>query len=63
LPVKYSDLGDILWFKQGVYIFTNASFSHNSSGTTVNVTAKDKMCALNGEVGGSLPASIDFGTE
>ena len=60
LPVKYHNLGDILWFKGGLYIFTNASFSHNSSGTTVNVSAKDKMCALNGEVGGIIPDTVLF---
>ena len=28
---------------------------------TISIGGKDKMCLLNGDVGGSLPASIDFG--
>lgn len=60
LPVKYQDLEDILWFKGGTYIFTNASFTHNTSSITINVTAKDKMCALNGEVGGTIADTVLF---
>lgn len=55
---KYKYLGDILWFKAGTYVFTNASFVHNASSLTVNVTAKDKMCLLNGDVGGVIPDTI-----
>lgn len=60
LPVKYKGEGDILWFKQGVYVFNTASFQHNSTNTTVSVTAKDKMCLLNGDVGGTIPDTVIF---
>ena len=52
LPIQYKDYGEIIWFNGGVYVFTNASFTHNASNITVNVSAKDKMGLLNGEVGG-----------
>lgn len=60
LPKQYSNLGDILWFKEGVFIFVTASFTHNANNTSVNVTAKDKMCLLNGEVGGIIPDTVIF---
>ncbi len=51
----------ILWFPQGVFLITD--FSLNSSSTSaVNLTMsiKDKMCLLNGDVGGKLPAYVQF---
>ena len=29
---------------------------------TISLQGKDKMCLLNGEVGGTLESSVDFGT-
>ena len=52
---------DIIWFKQGTYIFTNFNTSRSTNNFTISLQGKDKMCLLNGEVGGSLEASIDFG--
>lgn len=60
LPINYKSLGEILWFKQGLFVFTKASFSHNASGTTVNVTAQDKMCLLNGTCGGTIADFVTF---
>lgn len=56
-----SNYPDIIWFKQGTYIITSFSQSLNTSNSTINISGKDKMCLLNGEVGGSLEASVDFG--
>lgn len=53
---------DIIWFKQGIYVFTSFNTSRSSSNFTISLQGKDKMCLLNGEVGGSLESSIDFGT-
>ena len=58
LGQKYKSEGDILWFKCGTYVFTNASFTHNASSISVSVNAKDKMCLLNGEVGGTIPDTV-----
>ena len=57
LPKKYIE-DDIIWFKSGTYVFINASFSHNATNTSVTVNAKDKMCLLTGEVGGTIPDTV-----
>ena len=57
-----SDYPDIIWFPQGIYLITNFSTSHSPTGLNINISGKDKMCLLNGEVGGSLESSVDFGT-
>ena len=53
---------EIIWFKQGTYVFTSISMNVQSNNYTINLSGKDKMCLLNGEVGGSINASTDFGT-
>jgi hypothetical protein len=54
---------DIIWFPQGLYLITSFKTSASTSGYTISLTAKDKMCLLNGDVGGSINAlSYDFGT-
>lgn len=55
------DYPDIIWFKQGIYVITSFNSSLTNSNYTISINGKDKMCLLNGEIGGSLPASIDFG--
>lgn len=56
---KYVDY-DILWFPLGLYIVSSVSISQNLTGIDVDLSLKDKMCLLNGECGGTLPASITF---
>jgi hypothetical protein len=56
---KYTDY-DILWFPQGVYVIQNPSISHSTGGASVSMQLKDKMCLLNGECGGVIPASTQF---
>ena len=51
---------NIIWFKQGIFVINQPSISHNSQGVVVSLTCKDKMCLLNGECGGGLPASVIF---
>lgn len=58
-----SNYPEIIWFPQGVYAITGFNTSHSTSGCTISISGKDKMCFLNGDLGGSLTASIDFGTE
>ena len=52
---------EIIWFKQGTYVFTSLNMSVQSNGFNININGKDKMCLLNGEVGGNINASTDFG--
>lgn len=54
---------DIIWFKQGTFIISTFSCSVGVNNYTINIQGKDKMVLLNGEVGGTVPASWDFGTE
>ena len=51
---------DILWFPLGCFIISSVSISHTLSGTSLSLQLKDKMCLLNGECGGVLPASVIF---
>ena len=60
IDIKYPD---IIWFPQGVYVITSFNTSQSTNNYTVSISGKDKMCLLNGEVGGNLPASVDFGVE
>lgn len=49
----------IFWFPQGVFFIS--SFSCSSSTTnvvTIQLSLKDKMCGLNGTVGGKFPAAV-----
>lgn len=54
---------DIVWFPQGIYAITAFNSTYNATSYTINISGKDKMCFLNGDLGGSLTASIDFGIE
>lgn len=51
---------DIIWFPQGVYIITSFSTALATNSYTINIQGKDKMCMLNGEVGGSITAPTQF---
>lgn len=53
---------DIIWFPQGIYVITSFSTSLSTQGFNINIQGKDKMCLLNGEIGGTLNSSIDFGS-
>ena len=57
---KYSD---IIWFPQGVYIITGFNTQSGTDRFNISINGKDKMCLLNGDVGGSIPMSVDFGVE
>ena len=54
---------DIIWFPMGTYIISNFATSQSTSSYTISITGKDKMCLLNGDLSGSLFASVDFGKE
>lgn len=56
---RYADY-DILWFPLGVYVITEISINHTNAGVTLSLTLRDKMVLLNGECGGTLPASVTF---
>lgn len=51
----------IIWFPMGIYLISTFSLSQSTTGITINIGGKDKMCILNGEMGGILMAPTDFG--
>ena len=54
---------DIIWFKQGIYLITSFNTSLSTSGYNISISGKDKMCLLNGDIGGTINSlSADFGT-
>lgn len=53
---------DIIWFPQGTFVITNFAHTLNDKTYTINITGKDKMCLLDGTVGGKVFAAHDFGT-
>lgn len=59
LSNKYKDY-DIIWYPQGTYIIMSPSLSHSPSGIGISLQLKDKMSLLNGDAGGTLPASTQF---
>lgn len=50
----------IIWFPQGIFVINQPSISHGTNGVTISLSCKDKMCLLNGECGGNLPAPVVF---
>lgn len=56
--LHYSHYGNTIWFPLGVFVVTNISINNSLGGNTINLSGKDKMCLLNGEVGGKLPAPV-----
>ena len=61
--IEDSGYSDIIWFPQGVFILTTFNTSVQASGRTISLTGKDKMCMLNGDLGGHLDSTVDFGAE
>ena len=58
-PLKsYARYGDIIWFPCGVFVLSSASVTKSTSGWTISISGKDKMCLLDGTVGGSFPGSL-----
>ena len=59
-PTKQYTEYKILWFPLGLYVLTSVSMTHSISDLNVAIQFKDKMCLLNGECGGTFPASVVF---
>ena len=55
-----SNYDDIIWFNQGIFVITQPTIIHSTQGVSITLSGKDKMCLLNGECGGGLPASVIF---
>ncbi len=49
-----------IWFPLGVYVMGTPVISHGKDGVNISLQLRDKMCLLNGECGGVIPASVTF---
>lgn len=55
---------DTIWFPQGIYVITSFSAALGINQYTINISGKDKMCLLNGDIAGSIMnISEDFGVK
>ena len=53
---------DILWFPQGTYAITSFSSSQSATAWNISLQGRDKMCLLNGDLGGVIHSlSANFG--
>lgn len=60
-PLKdYQYYGNIIWFPCGLFIISSATVQRNTQGWNISINGKDKMCCLDGTVGGTLPATTIF---
>lgn len=57
-----SNYPNIIWFNQGIYIITSFNTSRSTNNFTITLQGKDKMCLLNGDIGGTIGVQTDFGT-
>ena len=57
------EYSDIIWFNEGIFIISTFSCAKGINSFSINLQGKDKMTMLNGELGGVIPASWDFGKE
>lgn len=55
------EYGDIVWFPLGVYVMFNPAISHQMTGVNISMQLKDKMCLLNGDLGGQIHSPVGFG--
>ena len=54
---------DIIWFNQGIYVLTEFNTSAQVNSYTISLSAKDKMCLLNGDVSGTFNAETVLDSE
>lgn len=54
---------EIIWFQQGIFLITAFSTSYSTSNFNITISGQDKMCLLNGTIGGNISAPTDFGQE
>ena len=53
---------DIIWFEMGVYLIVTFNINKSTNNITISISGKDKMCRLNGEISGNMPAQWDWGS-
>ena len=62
--VNYKQIyGQIVWFPLGLFVMFNPSIAHSMQGVTINMQLKDKMCLLNGDLGGEIHSAVQFSNQ
>ena len=57
-----SNYPEIIWFPQGTYVISSFGVSRSINNFNISIQGKDKMCLVNGELGGVITAlTTDFG--
>lgn len=57
----YEAYPDIIWFPQGIFLITDFRYNLNANSTdNIYITGKDKMCLINGDIGGHFPHATDI---
>ena len=51
-----------IYFNMGTFFITSFSSTFTTNSASISIQGKDKMCLLNGELGGIINAETDFGT-
>lgn len=54
---------DIIWFPQGIYVINSFNSSYTTNDYNISISGQDKMCLLNGTIGGNIPMKVNFGIE
>lgn len=54
---------DIVWFNLGIFVPVSVSLSHSEATSSINLSCSDKMCLLNGTIGGMVSAPTTFTTK
>lgn len=49
---------DIIWMPLGIFVITDVSMSQNLQGASISIQIQDKMCLLNGTVGGTIQSAV-----
>lgn len=50
------DYDDIIWFKMGIFVINSFSATKDTKSFKISISGQDKMCLLNGSLGGSITA-------
>ena len=56
---KYTDY-TYIWFPLGELLIAQPQITHNETQINMSLQLKDQMCLLNGDLGGKLPAAVEF---
>lgn len=58
-----SKYDDIIWFPQGTFVINSFNSSYTTQEYQISISGQDKMCLLNGTLGGNIPMKVNFGIE